>query len=81
MAAIVISTALSDAIYETWQEISADAEVSSNADAIELCIDADRMTSNCGAEGEAADKELDELIKVHGISKVIKALCKAVDLV
>ena len=73
-------------INRTWGQIAFDCGfVRSNAGAIELCIDADRLTSFArGAAKDdalAAEKELDRAIKQHGYSKVLRALARSISLV
>jgi hypothetical protein len=67
-------------IRRTWQYIYPDAEVSNNAEAMELVLDANRMEFSLGAEGLAADKLISEACKEHGYKKVDKFLCKHIDL-
>jgi hypothetical protein len=73
--ATVISQ-LNQAVYATWNYIGSDAMefCESNGDAIEMVLDADRMTT-CGNAPEA-DALVSELIKEHGYSKVSKFLSK-----
>jgi uncharacterized membrane protein YcaP (DUF421 family) len=68
-------------IQSTWQYIYPDAEVSSNAEAMELVLDANRMETNLGAAGKAADQLISEACKEHGYQKVDKFLCKHIRLV
>jgi hypothetical protein len=78
---------LARAIYSTWQRIGYDAEahVEGNDGAVEVCIDADRLTTDCGQGNEAQGKAADALIKSaldkHTYTKVLKALSKIVNLV
>jgi hypothetical protein len=77
------------AINATWAQIGYDCEglVSSNLDAVEVCIDADRLTFNCGhgaegaEEGRAADALIAEKLKDHKYAIVLRALSKLVQLV
>jgi hypothetical protein len=57
-----------------WNYIGSDCMVDDNECAIEMCIDADRLTT-C-AEAPEADKLIGELIKEHGYNKVLKFLSK-----
>jgi ribosomal protein S3 len=68
-------------IHQTWQYIYPDAEVSSNAEAMELVLDANRMEMNLGEKGKAADKLIAEACKEHGYQKVDRFLCKHIKLV
>jgi hypothetical protein len=71
---------VSGPIRETWQHIYPDAEVGSNAEAMELVLDANRMEMNLGAKGREADKLISEATKEHGYKKVDKFLCKHIQL-
>ncbi len=68
--------AIAPAIYETWQYIGSDAMefVESNREALEMVIDADRM-STC-AKAPEADKMVGDLIKSFGYPKVMTFLNK-----
>ena len=68
------------AIRQCWADISPDAnDVESNAEALELCLDADRITMNV-----RGGKEIDALIrqadKEHGYEKVEAFLNKHIRL-
>jgi hypothetical protein len=67
-------------ISATWQAIAPDAQVQNNDEAIELCLDADRLTL-AGEDGERADKELIALTEMFGAEKVDKVLGEKVKLV
>jgi hypothetical protein len=77
--------AVHPAISAVWQEIGSDViscsqemgEDTSNAEAMESVLDADRLTTN-GYEAE--DKLIEEAIKEHTYSKVEKFLCKHIKL-
>lgn len=75
-----------DPIHHTWSQIAFDCDfVKTNADAIELCVDADRMTFHASgkdakARAVAAEKELDRAIKAHGYKKVASVLSRNVRL-
>lgn len=87
-AAIINIDLVRDPILSTWSVIASDAMAlgdMTNAGAIEMCIDADRMTFYAiGAKGktaaEVADKELDRAIKAHGYKKVLNSLSLAIRL-
>ena len=74
-------------ILGAWQEIAMDvADVSKNDEAIELCIDADRLSSMASTgrakdEAKAADKLISDAIASHGYPKVLKFLSKNIRLV
>ena len=61
-------------IWVCWNYIASDCEVDDNECAIELCIDANRLTT-C-AEAPEAEALVSELIKEHGYNKVLKFLSK-----
>lgn len=70
---------LRPAILRTWQAIAEeDVGVSSNAEAMELCLDANRL-ANTGND-KKADDLLHDLIKKHGYPAVLKFLCKKISL-
>lgn len=79
---------LNTSIHSVWNIIGSDClqcdeecgERSTNAGCIEACIDADRMTTNCGAQGKEADAFLDELLKKYGYTAVNKFLSKEIRL-
>jgi hypothetical protein len=75
---------LSRAIWHTWGQIAPDAmeaiDDGDNECAIELCIDADRLTFHDGGDGKAADELIDELIKKHSYAAVLKTLSKRIAL-
>jgi hypothetical protein len=73
-------------IWATWNAISPDAHCDDNEEAIELCLDADRLITT--AQGTLAEKEaldadmaIDEAINKHSYEAVIKFLSKNVQLV
>ena len=77
-------------IMETWNAIGFDVmsagERIRNADAVECCIDADRLTQFAyGEQGKAAareaDAEITRAIAAHGYEKVLRALARAIRLV
>lgn len=76
-------------IVSVWGQIAADAvELGrlSNAGAVELCIDADRLTffayGDRGKQAAAeAEAELENAIKAHGYTKVLKVLARSIRLV
>lgn len=90
---------LNDAIWSTWQCIGPDVyqaveeygegEVS-NADAVESCIDADRLrmygdpSNHAGLDGSvvgnAAQDLIRQLVLAHGYEPVLKYLCKRIQL-
>lgn len=78
------------AILTTWNQIAPDAERAcegKNEYAIEVCIDADRLTFNCGygaqgiQEGKDAAAFITAAIRVNPYAKVLKELSKMVSLV
>jgi len=75
-----ISKSTKDAIIQTWDSIAWDAyEMCENDNdiAIELTVDASRLTMNGFAE---ADQELKELYKQYGYAVVRDALSKTIQL-
>lgn len=77
---LVISKSTKDAIIDTWYSIASDAYEICEGDneiAIELCIDASRLTMNGFAD---ADKEISELCKEHDFGVVRAALSKTIQL-
>ncbi len=83
-------TTLAQAIQSTWQRIGADAEQGCDGDnmcAVEVCIDADRLTLDCGygrsasLTGQMADDLIKQALKVHSYDKVLKVLSNLVSLV
>lgn len=73
---------LQNAIHATWQAIAEEGmDVRDNADAIELCLDADRLTMFGDELGETADKELSALTAMFGYAKVDKVLAAEVRLI
>lgn len=79
--------AVSRPIWATWNYVAPDADCEGDNDvAIEICIDADRLTflaqgSEELAEGQRADKLIDEAIKEHGYDAVLKFLSQNIQLV
>lgn len=79
---VVISDNVINSIYAVWQQIGHDCESAcqemgetlTNWEAIETCIDADRLPTMCGAKGKEADLEVDELIRTHGYDALMGAL-------
>jgi len=74
----LISRNLESAVWATWEAISPDAGRCRNMEAIELCLDADRLSMS---GHKTADRELDWLDKRFGFDKVQKAIAKRVQLV
>lgn len=80
-----ISNTLKNGINGVWNAIANDVCVAAlecgdemtNEIAIELCVDADRL-STFGYK--SADAELEALVKEHGYDKVFKALCQQISL-
>lgn len=76
------SANLEHQIRRCWQAIAEEGlDVSNNSEAIELCLDADRMSMFGGEGGKRADAELDALTAMFGYEKVDKVLCQKVRLV
>lgn len=79
MAAIVISPVLRSAVNRVWNNIGHDilaageecGESTTNLEAVESCLDADRLKYEGLTE---ADNEYRALIKEHGYTKVLKAI-------
>ena len=69
-------------VHEVWQIIGSDVmacdaemgETTTTAGCLESCLDADRMTSNCGPNGKAADAFCGELFKKYGYTAVSKLI-------
>lgn len=69
-------------IRNCWQAIGEEGlDVSDNAEALEVCLDADRLSMHCGEQGKLADAELKALEAIFGYAAVDKALCQKVRLV
>lgn len=79
---ITISPALQTAVYRIWQQIAPDLnEVESNEEAIEVCLDADRLDPRSGfSTSLRAYNEYHELVAAHGLQKVREALAKLLPL-
>lgn len=68
---------LTHAIYQTWGAVAADLpEEIDNQEAMEVCIDADRLES-LGNSWEA-NEILKDAIKMHGYSAVFDFLCSEI---
>jgi hypothetical protein len=67
-------------IGDCWQQIYPDAEVSNSEEAIELVLDANRMTTLLGKEGEQADAVIGRAIDEHGYEKVLSFLAREIPL-
>lgn len=77
---LTISPATENAIYTTWDYIASDAYdmcEGDNSIALELVLDANRLTMNGYAE---ADTELKSLYEKFGWEKVFKTLSKKLQL-
>lgn len=77
---LTISRATENAIYATWDSIADDAyEIceGDNTVAMELVLDASRLTMNGYAE---ADMEIKTLCVEHGWAEVCEALAKRIQL-
>ena len=72
-------------IQSTWGVIYPDAGRCSNVEALELCLDADRLTFHADAHVAAEHKEADRLIEAalnqHSYQKVMRFLSKNIRLV
>jgi len=68
-------------IYDTWQAIGPDALefTEDNLEAIELCIDADRLVTQ--TEDKEAQDIIDMLIAEHGYIRVLRFLGKHIHLI
>lgn len=78
--------AINGPIWLTWNYVSPDVGECDNEEAIEICLDADRMTmlaqgSRELEEGKAADKLIDEAIKEHGYEAVMAYIADNIQLV
>lgn len=79
---------LTSCIEQTWQVIGSDSEAladecgekMTNLTRLEGCLDADRMTTNCGAKGEEADTFVTELCDKYGYDAVSKLISRRVKL-
>lgn len=68
------------AIVQVWNYIQADIEEScTNAEAMELCLDANRI-STFVTGGKEIDALIEQASKEHGYAKVDKFLCKHIQL-
>jgi hypothetical protein len=70
-------------IDQTWQVIAADAMACceetgegplTKGERLELVLDANYMSTNCGNEGKEAEKFMDELFKTYAYASVVKML-------
>ena len=82
---IQLSDNLVRQIRATWQAVAPDflAAVegsATNDEAIEVCTDADRLATFCGAKERLAQQELSKLIVEHGYVAVNAALCETIQL-
>ncbi len=79
-------------IYRTWQAIGGDAEAACRemgerlrqVDAVEFCVDADRVAMfghNDRAQAKAANEVLSAAFQKHGYDHVFRFLCKSISLV
>lgn len=66
---------LRPAVFQTWNNVAADAIgfVESNEEAMEMVLDANRMSMFGYPD---ADKQISELLKVYDFSEIIKAMCR-----
>lgn len=69
----VFLSAVKPAIVSTWGQIAPDACVSDNEEAMEVVLDAGRLTF---AGYPEADRFVSDMCKLHGFSKVTKFLGK-----
>jgi len=77
----VVSLEIEQAVRTTWQELYEEGiGVKNNSEAIELCLDADRL-GMAGAAGVAADAEVDWLVERFGYEKVARQIAHQVKLV
>lgn len=77
---LTITRATENAIYATWDSIASDAYdmcEDDNSIALELVLDASRLTMNGYAE---ADMEIKTLCVEHGWAEVCEALAKRIQL-
>ena len=79
---------LRPAIMNVWDQIGSDVmalvtdpgEIE-NAGAIEMCVDADRLRTMGGKDGEVSDVLLEAAHSKHGWDAVIEALSNSIDLI
>lgn len=62
--------------YDMQEVCSESGDVIDAAYIIEVCIDANRLSTYGGDDGEAADKVVLQLIKEHGYRNVVKFLAE-----
>ena len=64
--------------WDTWQAIAPDCMefVEDNEGCVEMVIDADRMSTFAGEEGEAAQRIIRELIRQYGYDQTLKFLSR-----
>ena len=77
---VTITSETLSCIRQVWNSIAADVGECSNKEAIELCLDANRMTTFCGPAGEKADREISGLIEAHSWSVLLTVIHKQVQL-
>lgn len=66
------------ALRAVWQELGGEAQCSDNEDAIETCLDADRLGMLGNGDGAKANAELQWLDTKFGIERITKELAKQV---
>ena len=75
-------TKISPTICRTWSYIGSDAMefCSSNMEAMEMILDANRMSSFCGDSGKEIEDLMYILISEHGYTKVLKFCSKNISI-
>lgn len=69
-------------LYQSWAAVEPDAEeASDNEYAVEIAMDANRLSYFGGPEGKVAEEALMALLPVHGWAKVVSFVAKHVHLV
>ena len=75
---VAITETTIDAITSVYYAIAADMGPADNEEAIELCVDANRLQSNGFPD---AQTEINKLIEENGYMKTLKAISKKTTLV
>jgi len=77
-APILITPTLTSGIRQVWQQIGFDMpDDTDNEGAVEVCVDADRLTMLPSPD---ANNEFRALVAQHGYPKTFRALCRSVRL-
>lgn len=83
---MAFSKELIRAVNNVWAQIGNDVEqcaaecgeTVTHDECVESCVDADRLSSMGGVNGQAADKEFRGYVQAHGYTKALNDLCKQI---